>query len=742
MSLFAELKRRSVFKVGAAYLVVAWLVIQAASIAMPAFQAPDWALRVFILVVALGFPLALVLAWVFDVTPEGVKVDPTGVGMKRLFVVAGLFAALAVGWFMRGGVSGGLLDGEGFDAPLGPKSTAVLPFVNMSSDKENEHFSDGLTETLLHKLAQVSELKVAARTSSFAFKGKQSDIRAIGRELGVATVVEGSVQRAGDTLRITAQLVKTADGSHIWSRNYDRKVQDLFAIQDEIAGAVTEALIGALAPEAKAAIAKGGTQDLQAYDLYTKALQQAAIGSFDALADAERLLNEALARDPRYVDALISLAQTWSDMAGTGMFSVAELDRRIAPVLDRIEVLAPEDGMLLALRAEQARRAGDGKAARALFDRALAAAPGHALVHAKDGLDLGRAGGDQAAGLAALDRAVALDPLNVDFHVFRAFNLRGQRRFEEATVAARRAIELDPRVPTAYTILGDNAVIFGDLAGAVLEYRRAAKADPLDHEIAGEIASQLVDLGEHAAAEAWIAESRRLSANNLFAAQAEAQLLFAKGDLPGTVAAALALVGRHDEERRANWVTVINLGCLAARRLGRAPELKSALERARAMSKGFTLDDLKAIATPALSVEHQTTHSLRLAPCVMEPGPGSAAIRAEMQNTVAAVRGADWEKIPGAAMFAAFLRADPAALVAAIRATDVPGKGGDRAVRDLHRNRAMTEFQGVADDPWLAARFAEAERAHAAQRAQLVDRFAQAGVTLLPVPVAPSANAP
>jgi TolB-like protein len=245
----------------------------------------------------------------------------------------------------------------------------------MSSDKENEYFSDGLTETLLHKLAQVPELKVAARTSSFAFKGKQQDIRAIGRELGVATVMEGSVQRAGDTLRITAQLVRTSDGSHLWSRNYDRKLADLFAIQDEIAGAVAEALIGALVPEAKAAIAKGGTTDVAVYDLYAKALALRNINSFDSLAEADSLLTQVLERDPKFVDAMLLQVNTWIGMANTGMFARSEAFARAAPVLDRIDALDPGNATVLAYRAGMAASRGDDVTARALFERALAAAP-------------------------------------------------------------------------------------------------------------------------------------------------------------------------------------------------------------------------------------------------------------------------------------------------------------------------------------------------------------------------------
>src|SRR6185312_12581475 len=193
-------------------------------------------------------------------------------------------------WYLA--PAGGAANRSASAPPLGPASTAVLPFVNMSGDKGNEYFSDGMTETLLDRLAQVPQLKVAARTSSFSFKGTNTDVRRIGAQLGVASLVEGSVQQAGDTLRITAQLVRAADGSHLWSMHYDRNAADLFAIQDEIAGAVAQALAGELLPQTKQILAKGGTKDLAAYDAYTRGLQQIELNTFSSYTQAETLLRQ------------------------------------------------------------------------------------------------------------------------------------------------------------------------------------------------------------------------------------------------------------------------------------------------------------------------------------------------------------------------------------------------------------------------------------------------------------------
>lgn len=196
MGLITELKQRKVFKVGGAYLVVAWLAVQAVSIGFPAFDAPPWALRVFILIALLGFPIALVMAWVFDITPEGVKLDATTSGSKRLFVAAGLLIVLALGWYFYGQPS--FRRGD-VATPVAAEqhSIAVLPFFNMSGKPDEDYFSDGMTEELLNVLAKVPQLKVVARTSVFEFKGKGGDVRYIGRKLGVAYIVEGSVRRDG-----------------------------------------------------------------------------------------------------------------------------------------------------------------------------------------------------------------------------------------------------------------------------------------------------------------------------------------------------------------------------------------------------------------------------------------------------------------------------------------------------------------------------------------------------------------
>jgi TolB-like protein len=279
MSLIAELKRRKVFKVGAAYLVVAWLAVQAASIGFPAFDAPPWALRIFILVALLGFPIAVVMAWVFDATPEGVKLDATMTGSKRVFAAAAILIVLALGWYFKGQPA--FRKGDLAPTPVattvatavGPRSIAVLPFVNMSADKENEFFSDGLSEEILNSLARIDGMQVVGRTSSFQFKGKNEDLRSIGEKLGVATVLEGSVRREGERARITAQLIRTADGIHLWSQTYDRTLQDTLAVQLDIAEQVAGALNVVLDDKQHAHMREDGVENVDAFIAYQKGMK-------------------------------------------------------------------------------------------------------------------------------------------------------------------------------------------------------------------------------------------------------------------------------------------------------------------------------------------------------------------------------------------------------------------------------------------------------------------------------------
>lgn len=307
MPFFAELKRRNVVRVGIAYVIVGWLLAQIAEFAAENFGAPDWVLKIFVVFLVLGLPLALVFAWAFELTPEGLVLEKhvdreksitKQTGRKLDFIIIAVMA-IALIYMVADKFVGEPSTPEVAETavPL-EKSIAVLPFVNMSDDKD--YFADGLSEELLNLLARIPDLKVAGRTSSFAFKDKTGDFRAIGDALGVSTVLEGSVRRSGNRLRITAQLINVEDGYHIWSETYDRKMADIFDIQDDVAGAITTALQLHLAPDISPE-AERPTENLEAYGLYLEAL--AVFREVDDPLVAIEVLDRALALDPSFAKA-------------------------------------------------------------------------------------------------------------------------------------------------------------------------------------------------------------------------------------------------------------------------------------------------------------------------------------------------------------------------------------------------------------------------------------------------------
>jgi len=313
-SFFAELKRRNVYKVALAYVVAGWALAQGIAQVFPVFDIPNWAVRLIVLVIMIGFPIALVIAWTFELTPEGIKrtedADLTPSAQQRgkrawIFVVI-IAGAVSLTLFFLGRYTA-RNSGPASSSELPAKSIAVLPFVNMSSDKENEYFVDGLTEEILNRVAQITDLKVPGRTSSFAFKGKNNDLRQIGAALGVAHVLEGSVRKSADRLRITVQLVRTANGYHLWSQSYDRELDDVFAIQEDIARAIADALSVQLKLTSEKA--QQPTRDMVAYNQYLEARSLITQRSADNLRRAIDLLEATTQRDADFGNAWAALAQ-------------------------------------------------------------------------------------------------------------------------------------------------------------------------------------------------------------------------------------------------------------------------------------------------------------------------------------------------------------------------------------------------------------------------------------------------
>ncbi len=386
MSFFEELKRRNVFRVGIAYAVASWLLVQVADLALDVIGADDWLLRAVVILVALGFIPVVIFAWAFELTPEGIKRESevdrtdsiTNVTAKKLdYVTIGLLvgAIVVVGvdrllpesnlpnaggsfaaaksadheqssLLQDGADSGGV--GASLAADKTPaKSIAVLPFVNMSEDANNEYFSDGISEEILNALAKVADLKVAGRTSSFAFKGENQDLRVIGAALNVSHILEGSVRKAGNRVRVTAQLIKVDDGYHVWSENYDRELDDIFAIQDEISAAILNQLKAHLIGGETTTVAR---TDSKAYDLYLLAGQRIYERNEASLQMASKLLNEAIGIDPNYAPAYaqLGIATLLLSKNNYGSIPVAEAYTKSKSILDRALELDPQQAEAMA----------------------------------------------------------------------------------------------------------------------------------------------------------------------------------------------------------------------------------------------------------------------------------------------------------------------------------------------------------------------------------------------------------
>src|SRR5881275_2678357 len=321
-SFFSELKRRRVNNVAVAYVVVAWLFIQVATQVFPFFSIPNWVVRLIVLLSIIGFPIAVVCAWAFEVTSEGIKLEgdvdrtitrKTGRKLTALIViVAAVAAGVTVFRFLHSQQGMEAAKQRPLAVAIESKSIAVLPFENRSEDKANAYFADGIQDEILVRLARIADLKVISRTSTRHYKSAPENLREIGHELGVAHLLEGSVQRAANRVRVNAQLIDARTDAHLWAQTYDRDLADVFAIQSEIAKAIADQLQARLLPNAKAAIEKAPTTDLAAFDFYTRAKTLLLSTSFGPtleqnMRQAVELLNQAVQRDPAFFEAYCQL---------------------------------------------------------------------------------------------------------------------------------------------------------------------------------------------------------------------------------------------------------------------------------------------------------------------------------------------------------------------------------------------------------------------------------------------------
>ena len=543
MSLFAELKRRNVFKVGIAYAITAWLLIQVADILLESIGSPPWVMQTLFVVLGVGFVIALFFAWAFELTPEGVKrekdvdrsqsITPqTGQKLNRAIITV---LVIALGYFVADKFylskpaaveteSVAATSAEEVQKP--PQAIAVLPFVDMSAAGDNEYFSDGLTEELLNILAKIHELRVAGRTSSFAFKGKNEDLRSIGEKLNVDTILEGSVRKdnQGNRVRITAQLVNVKDGYHLWSETYDRDLNDIFAIQEEIARKVADALKVTLLGEDEARIASQAVTDMSAYDLYLRGLQQLNGYSFASLNEARATFSRAIQKDANYLPAQLKLAQTWLDLAFTGAVRQAEATEASRPIVTSILAADPGNSDAHVLMARILSYDGDDAQRETELKRALDNDPRNVEALREMGRFFYFNGSDVQKGYEYAIEAERVDPYSVDV----LWNLIAYYAFtcqpEMTLPYAQRIAEIQPENPNRYWGPGLSYVMSGQLATSLDYQVKAVGIDPNDYELPAGIASAWIDLGDPEQAESWAKLADRLGADQPTPIAARVQL--------------------------------------------------------------------------------------------------------------------------------------------------------------------------------------------------------------------------
>ena len=449
-NLFAELKRRNVYKVAVAYAIVGWLLVQVATQVFPFLEIPNWVVRLVIALVAIGFPIALVTAWAFELTPEGIKrtedvdlaVWPRQPRKHAWIVVVIVGAALSVGLFFIGRYT---VRNSASASELSAKSIAVLPFVNMSADKNDEYLSDGVSEELIATLSKINGLQVKARTSSFAFKGKNEDIQKIGELLHASHLLEGSVAKAGNKLRITAQLIQASDGNHEWSDTYDRDMQDIFAVRSEVAQKVAETLKVRLLGEEKRKIDKKPTENLEAYDAYLKGRYFFNRPSDQNLSKAISQFEDAVRLDPNFAAAYSGLSDAYLWAAfNEGIITAAEgkpKARSSAEKSLQLNEASAEAHTSLANYLSWYEH--DWAASEREFRRAIALDPNYAFAHDQFALTLtcqGRLAESETEGR----RAAQLDPLNPAIAIDNTLWLTAQGEFQQAKEEAKRGAKLDP----------------------------------------------------------------------------------------------------------------------------------------------------------------------------------------------------------------------------------------------------------------------------------------------------------
>ena len=518
-SFFAELRRRNVYKVAVAYAIVGWLLVQVATQVFPFLEIPNWVVRLVIALVIIGFPIALIIAWAFEATPEGIKrtedadLNAAARAPKKhawIYVVI-IGGAISIALFFLGRYT--VTPRQSETDTLPEKSIAVLPFDNLSRDPDNAFFAEGVQDEILTRLAKVADLKVIARTSTQKFKSAPENLPGIAKQLGALNILEGSVQKVNDQVRVNVQLINALTNAHLWAEIYDRKLTDIFAVESDIAKTIADTLQAKLTGSEKQMIAAQPTTDTTAYELYHKGRSFWEKRTGDNIPKAIAYYEQAIARDPNYALAYAGLSSAYilsPFYAGADRRDTSPKAKEAALKALHLDPNLAEAHLALGkvLFFSEIDLAG----AMREYKRAIELKPNDAGAHHWFGNDTLAALGQFEEAIAEGKRAVELDPLSIVINADLGATFYYAHRYDESVRQLRKTLEIDPTSFYAHYSLGFVLQVSGDLSGAIAEYEKAkqvgdnplvstlcaaAKAQAGDKDAALRMLSELDKISQH-----------------------------------------------------------------------------------------------------------------------------------------------------------------------------------------------------------------------------------------------------
>jgi TolB-like protein len=532
-SFFGELKRRNVYKVAIAYAVVGWLLTQVATQVFPFFEVPNWGIRLVVLIIAIGFPIALIIAWAFELTPEGLKrteaADREATKPSRhkawIYIVI-IAAALSVGLFF---VARYTAQNRAATSSLPEKSIAVLPFANLSGNPDNAYFAAGIQDEIITRLAKIAQLKVVSCLSTQRFKSAPDDLPAIAEQLGVANVLQGSVQRSSNEVRVNVQLVKAQTDTHLWADTFDRKLTDIFSVESEIAATIAETLKAKLSGSEERAISVRPTANLEAHELYLKGRYLWNRRTGDNLKKALNYFQQAAEKDPNYALAYTGIADSCALIPVYGAGTPQEYYPRAKAAAQKAVELDDTLGEAHTSLANVFFRYLELSQSAKEFERSIELNPNYPTAYQWYGRLTLLAMGQFDRAMAEAKRAVELDPISPIGRTDVATVYMVARRYDEAIAQLRNTLETDPDFYWAHRQLGLSLELKGAHGDAIVEYQRASELND-DPRVLAFIAHAMARIGRDAEARAILAQLTEASKTRYISGYSFAVIHLALGE--------------------------------------------------------------------------------------------------------------------------------------------------------------------------------------------------------------------